>query len=214
MWGRLECELCKTVLSTSVSLGDEVRDLLNVAIPQGAYLILEDLRSAGYAVRGVHVIEMSGEGICRFGRSPDCEVSISDASIKRFHANIRLHKGGFYLEDLHSKFGTAVKTTKKLTLPLNIPAVIQTNELIVTIKVVRKFQFRRFLCCLYGEEIEADATERSTEKVAGQGRLDTLPGKGKLQLVDADAEKQALGDLGTTIRRIEEEREVIMHEFR
>lgn len=176
-WGRLECELCKAVLSMSVTLGDEVKDLLNVAIPQGAYVILEDLRSAGYATRGVHVVGMSGEGVCRFGRSPDCEVYISDASITRFHANIRIHKGGFYLEDLHSRFGTAVKTTKKLKLPLDIPTLIQTNNLIVTIQVLRKFQIRRLLCCLYGEEIEADVTERSGEKAAGH--MNTLPGKGK-----------------------------------
>jgi len=203
LWRRLECELCKTVLSLTVWTGEEGRDLVSVDIPQGPYLILEDLRSAGNVTRGLHVVGMTEQGVCRFGRAQDCEVYISDFSVARFHATIRLNKGGFYLEDLDSKFGTALKASTRLVLPPDLTATIQTKDLVVTLKVVRPFQFRRFLCCLYGGEMEEDVSERSSEKAEGRRNLDTLSGKGEVQLADIEADK--LADPGTTIRRQEEE---------
>lgn len=202
--------MCKTVLPTRVWTGEEGKDVVSVEIPQGPYIVLEDLRSAGNATRGLHVVGMTEQRVCRFGRSQDCEVYISDLSVTRFHANIRFNKGGFYLEDLDSKFGTALKVTTRLILPLNLTTTIQTQDLVVNLKVGRSFQLRRFLCCWCGGEMEMDAGERSSEKVEGRN-LDTLSGKCDMQLADVEAEK--LADPGTTIRRQEED-DIATHDYR
>lgn len=42
------------------------------------------------------------------GRGADCDIRITDISVSRTHAIIRLEKDGFYIEDNMSKFGTLI----------------------------------------------------------------------------------------------------------
>jgi pSer/pThr/pTyr-binding forkhead associated (FHA) protein len=48
------------------------------------------------------------ESVTVIGRSPDCDLRISDPSISRRHAEIRLGAGGASISDLGSTNGTSV----------------------------------------------------------------------------------------------------------
>jgi pSer/pThr/pTyr-binding forkhead associated (FHA) protein len=56
--------------------------------------------------KGVHVVNMQNKNIIKLGRGHDIDVRITDISVSRVHAMIKLEKGNFYLEDNDSKFGT------------------------------------------------------------------------------------------------------------
>jgi pSer/pThr/pTyr-binding forkhead associated (FHA) protein len=186
----MECEVCKSVFPTSVSIGEEEFDLLNVATPAGPHIVLEDLRTAGQVAKGVHVVGMSDEQRCRFGRAQACEVVLSDVSVARFHASIRLSKGAYYLEDLESKFGTAVLLRKQLILQAGGTVTMQSDAVVVTIRLVKPFRFRRYLCCFYSRDREVET--RDQVRVEGNGC--------GLPLADMETDKVVLGDPGTTLR--------------
>ena len=215
LWRRMECELCQAVLPTTISLGDEVKDLLNISTPSGPYVILEDLRSAGQVTRGLHVIQLSEDACCRLGRSQDCEVYVSDVSVTRFHACIRLRKGGFYLEDLGSKFGTAVKTLTRLGLPSGLTATIQTNQAVFTITIKTPFRIRRFLCCFESSEQAINESIHSSVRADAPKHMDTNSGRCDLYIPDIiDSEKLAFGDPGSTQRRLEDDDAIPTPDFR
>jgi hypothetical protein len=58
-------------------------------------------------------------------------VRISDISVSRKHAQIRLEKGNFYIQDLDSKFGTLVQIKKPVILEEKSSKCIQFSRTIV-----------------------------------------------------------------------------------
>lgn len=48
------------------------------------------------------------EGI-KLGRGHECEIRITDISVSRNHAKIKMGMDGFYIYDNKSKFGTLVR---------------------------------------------------------------------------------------------------------
>lgn len=197
-WTQLECPMCQTALSPSSFPSEEMFDLLNIAVPPGPFIVLEDLRTKGRVAKGIHVVEMREDRGCRLGRAQACEVCISDISAGRFHASIRLSKGSFFLSDLHSKFGTSVLTRSRLLLQTNCTTTLQTDSALVVIRTVRPFRLQRLLCCLY----RGNRGERETERGKAEElrHLETNGGKGELQMVDGEVEKGGLADPGITLR--------------
>lgn len=60
---------------------------------------------------GLHVVRFEGRSSVRLGRGHDCEMRISDVSISRLHAELRLAEdGSLHLVDKESKFGTLLGT--------------------------------------------------------------------------------------------------------
>ena len=45
-WKKLECEVCKKSLPKKMQIGDKVVDLVNLARPEGSYIILESTSKA------------------------------------------------------------------------------------------------------------------------------------------------------------------------
>lgn len=54
--------------------------------------------------------------IIKKGRGHDCDIRITDISVSRCHALIKLDKGNFYLEDNNSKFGTLIHMKRPFPL--------------------------------------------------------------------------------------------------
>ena len=52
------------------------------------------------------MVNASQQNVIRLGRGQESDVRISDISVSRTHALIKLEKNGFYIEDNNSKFGT------------------------------------------------------------------------------------------------------------
>ena len=59
---------------------------------------------------------MNEKSTIKIGRSNESDLRMSDISISRNHAIIRLLGGNFYLEDNCSKFGSLVQTTSKVVV--------------------------------------------------------------------------------------------------
>ena len=55
-------------------------------------------------MKGLYVVY----GDVKIGRQQGIQVKLSDASVSREHAFLKLHNGQFYLTDNSSKFGTMV----------------------------------------------------------------------------------------------------------
>jgi len=67
-------------------------ELLDIPKPDSQYIILEALCRDRNSSRGIHVISMSLKNSIRLGRGHDSDVRISDISVSRCHALIRIVK--------------------------------------------------------------------------------------------------------------------------
>jgi len=88
-------------------------------------------------VRGVHIVKMESKGVVKLGRGHDSDIRITDISVSRCHALIKLEKNSFYIEDNHSKFGTLVHVEKPMPIFgdfANISVQVGRTVLSLTVK--------------------------------------------------------------------------------
>ena len=151
-WRALDCELCKEDFPTCIKLENIVRDLVEVHKPNCPFIVLEDIkRELGgreNATKGVHVVSMSEDSSFYLGRGHDCDIRISDISVSRMHAGITLRKGGFYIEDKESKFGTLVQMKRSLHLVPGNALSLQINRTVVVLKVKEPWGLLQCCRCL------------------------------------------------------------------
>ena len=68
------------------------------------YLILEsDIDCASKAIHILNLQEKKNFGV---GRRVNCDISVSDISVSRQHANLKVLGNRVFVEDCDSKFGT------------------------------------------------------------------------------------------------------------
>ena len=133
-WENLACELCKAQLELVVrspSDPDKAVFLLDLQRPiDSPYMILEsDFESTAKAV---HILDLGAKTTFSIGRRISNDISITDISVSRVHAEINFIPADekLYLSDCDSKFGTfkqvpskplAIKRTSNLfCLPVQI----------------------------------------------------------------------------------------------
>ena len=88
-------------------------------VPEGAYLILNQM------------IYPITQPITHIGRKADNDMVIKEASVSRFHAQIRVENGRFVLYDLNSRNGTIVNKTRVKELRLKPGMLIHFGEVMV-----------------------------------------------------------------------------------
>ena len=88
-------------------------------VPEGAYLILNQM------------IYPITQPITHIGRKADNDMVINEASVSRFHAQIRVENGRFVLYDLNSRNGTIVNKTRVKELRLKPGMLIHFGEVMV-----------------------------------------------------------------------------------
>jgi len=96
----------------------------------------------------MYVINLETKKIIKIGRSHDSDIRVTDISVSRFHALIRVEKdGSFLLEDNHSKFGTLVlMQSPKLRILLNNPLTIQIGRTFFCFSVKKPFSLFSCIC--------------------------------------------------------------------
>ena len=89
---------------------------------------------------GLHVVRFQAPQSLRIGRGHECEMRISDVSISRLHATLRLDENGsVFLQDNKSKFGTLLdsfRLEKRLVIPSNSCVTLQSGRTLLSFSVV------------------------------------------------------------------------------
>ena len=93
----------------------------------------------------MYVIHLQVNNIIKLGRSNDSDVRMTDISVSRNHASLKLYNGHLYLQDNSSKFGTLVHLQNEvIVLPLKQLA-IQSGKLYLFFNL-RKTCFASLKC--------------------------------------------------------------------
>lgn len=70
--------------------------------------MLEEVIKDRHSISTVHMIPLEEKKQIRIGRGNESDVRISDISVSRNHAMVKVANNGLYLFDNGSKFGTLV----------------------------------------------------------------------------------------------------------
>jgi len=133
-WKTLECELCKTPYPQHFEVDNKRYDVVSIDRPDSAYIIMDLLSKDKNLTRGVHLVKMEGKNNIRLGRGHDSDIRITDISVSRCHAIIKLDKGNFYIEDNNSKFGTLFHMSKPLPITGDFNNIsVQIGRTVVTL---------------------------------------------------------------------------------
>jgi predicted component of type VI protein secretion system len=175
-WKTLECELCKTGYPNTFYVKDQKFDIVEIDRPTCAYLMLEVLSKDRTMARGIHIIKMENKTNIRLGRGHDSDIRITDISVSRCHALIKLDKGKFYLEDNNSKFGTLVNIRKSFPITGMYNNVsLQVGRTLITVNV-KKMRTILPICFSHAKNSETSNDEGISD---GEDQLETehnLPG--------------------------------------
>jgi pSer/pThr/pTyr-binding forkhead associated (FHA) protein len=93
----------------------------------------------------IYIINMNEKTTLRLGRSNESDVRLSDISISRNHACLKVIGDSFYLDDSNSKFGTLVQTSNKLIVIPNKQLSLQIGRFYYNFTMRRTFW--AFLSC-------------------------------------------------------------------
>lgn len=134
-WKSMECEICKCPYPFSFCNKGRETDLFSLERPEVPYLVLEAIAGDRNNNRAIHIISVTSKNSVKLGRGHDSDVRISDISVSRCHAIIKLRDGNFLLEDNNSKFGTLVMSKDKVHIPNNYSVVVQTGRTVITMSL-------------------------------------------------------------------------------
>lgn len=117
----LACELCHCIYPSYFLSGDHPTTLATLPEVRTPMIVFENLGgapnipawnsdSSNTFPAGLHVVQFDQNlTAIKIGRGHECQMRISDVSISRLHALLRMDEDGhIYMEDQHSKFGTLV----------------------------------------------------------------------------------------------------------
>lgn len=134
-WKTLNCELCMKAFPSRIIIEGRVVDLLDIPKPESQYIILEGLCKDKNSPKSLHVVSMNGKSCIKVGRGHESELRVSDISVSRCHASIRLQGGKFYLDDENSKFGTVVQVKRPISLEMVEQLTIQTGRTLLSFEL-------------------------------------------------------------------------------
>jgi len=169
-WKTLECELCKSSYPNSFQIKDQRYDVVEFERPNCAFMMLEMLNKDTNITRGIHIIKMENKNNIRLGRGHDSDIRITDISVSRCHAFIKLDKGKFYLEDNTSKFGTLVNMRRPFKVSDMYNNVsLQSGRTLVTVSVKK---MKSYLPICWGQSKNADSSDDEANS-DGEDRIET-----------------------------------------
>jgi hypothetical protein len=111
LWEQIVCELCKEEFESYVYNKGKRINLLDYEVPQGNhYIVLEAVNTEEVMRRKtkiIHIVDFKDMSQLILGRGNEANVKISDISISRVHAHLKIIKNkDIYLIDCDSKFGS------------------------------------------------------------------------------------------------------------
>ena len=141
----ISCELCKEKFPDYVKYNNRYYNISFYKPKFEEFAVLESMRADKHKAKFIHILSFDKKNSINIGRANECELSISELSVSRFHCIIHKEEGDLYLEDNSSKFGTLVLIqNNNMIMNDYIPLKIQINKTFIKIKVVIPFKCS---CC-------------------------------------------------------------------
>ena len=141
----ISCELCKEKFPDYVKHNDRYYNISFYKPKFEEFVVMESMRADKHKAKFIHIISFDKKTSINIGRANECELSISELSVSRFHCIIHKDEGDLFLEDNSSKFGTLILIqNNKMYMNDYIPLKIQTNKTYIKLKIVKPFKFS---CC-------------------------------------------------------------------
>ena len=145
-WSDFVCELCKTVLPSTIIYKGRTFELISINYPSTPYMILEDIRPDENHYQILHLINLTPGEYATIGRGHDADIKIADISVSRIHAKIRFYKGKFFIQDSKSKFGTLLALKHGINLGSNQNIAVQVNRTMIKLIVKTEFSCTSIIC--------------------------------------------------------------------
>ena len=143
----ISCELCKERLPDYIKYNNKCYNISFYKPKFNEFIVLESMRADKHRAKFIHMISFDNKESVHIGRANECELSIAELSVSRFHCIIHKDDGELYLEDNTSKFGTLVLVqNNNLIVHNSLPLNLQICKTFIKIKVP-KTEVCSFLCC-------------------------------------------------------------------
>jgi pSer/pThr/pTyr-binding forkhead associated (FHA) protein len=132
----ISCELCKEKLPDYIKKNGRYYNITFYKPKFEEYLVLESMRADGHKTKFIHIISFDKKNFINIGRAYECELSISEISVSRFHCIIHKDKGDLFLEDNISKFGTLILIqNNNMVMNDYLPLKVQINKTYIELKI-------------------------------------------------------------------------------
>lgn len=108
-WKATFCELCKENFKPSIYMKGKKIELLKYEVPKNSHHLVLEAVNTEESLRKLYIWDFRHLDNLILGRGNESQVKISDISISRVHANIRImNSKEMWLEDNNSKFGSLI----------------------------------------------------------------------------------------------------------
>jgi hypothetical protein len=141
----ISCELCKEKLPDYVKLNDKFYNISFYKPKFEEFIVLESMRADKHKAKFIHIMSLDNKNCINIGRANECELSISELSVSRFHCIIHKDEGDLFIEDNSSKFGTLILIqNNNMFMNDYIPLKVQISKTYIKFKTIVPFKFN---CC-------------------------------------------------------------------
>ena len=141
----ISCELCKEKLPDYIKHNNLFYNISFYKPKFEEFIVLESMKVDKEKVKYIHLISFDNKYSINIGRANECELSIAELSVSRYHCMIHKEDGDLYLEDNSSKFGTLILIqNNKMVMNDYVPMRLQINRTYIKLKVKNPFYIN---CC-------------------------------------------------------------------
>ena len=142
----LSCELCKAKFPDYIKIKDKLFNISFYKPKFQEFIVFESMKADKNKNKYIYIISLDNRSCINIGRSSECELSIPELSISRFHAIIHKNKGELFIEDNKSKFGTLILVQNN-NIKMNDFLALKLQIKNTYIKIKMKLPFV-YSCCI------------------------------------------------------------------
>ena len=141
------CELCKTKFPDYIVHNNIYYNILFYKPKFKEFIIFQSMRVGKDKTTYYHVVNLDDKDFINVGRANECELSLPELSVSRFHCIIHKDNGQLFLEDNTSKFGTLILVQNKNMIVNDLMSLkLQVNKTFIKFKLNLPFSLSLFCC--------------------------------------------------------------------
>lgn len=114
--------------------------IVDYQLPEiGEYVVLEGSARHSKNSKIIHVLNLGKKDAIKLGRGHESNIRISDISVSRCHALIKVIDKKFYIEDNNAKFGTLIGFTDPILITNHVS--VQVGRTVLNFEMNRGNKF-------------------------------------------------------------------------